>query len=197
MKIAIFHNFMDNIGGAEIVSLTLSRELGADFYTTNIDEEKIRKMGFNDLKIKSIGQVPINPPLKQQMALWRFSRLNLKNQYDFFIISGDWAISAAKHNQPNLWYVHSPMREIWDLYGYTRNQLVPWFGRWCFDGWVKYNRYLSKKYFKSVNQIVCNSANTQNRVKKYLGRDAEVINPMVDAAKFFYRQKCQMLLNWK
>ena len=44
MKIAIFHNFMDNIGGAELVDLILARELNADIYTTNIDEEKIRKL---------------------------------------------------------------------------------------------------------------------------------------------------------
>jgi len=49
MKIAIFHNFMDNIGGAEIVALTLARELEADIYTTNIDFLKIEKMGFSDL----------------------------------------------------------------------------------------------------------------------------------------------------
>ena len=44
MKIAVFHNFMDNIGGAERVGLTLARELNADFYSTNIDQEKINKM---------------------------------------------------------------------------------------------------------------------------------------------------------
>ena len=41
MKIAVFHNFMDNIGGAELVGLLLARELNADFYTTNINKEKI------------------------------------------------------------------------------------------------------------------------------------------------------------
>ena len=44
MKIAIFHNFLDNIGGAEIVGLILARELDADIYTTNIDNEKIHSM---------------------------------------------------------------------------------------------------------------------------------------------------------
>jgi hypothetical protein len=39
MKIAIFHNFLDNIGGAEIVTLILARELNADIYTTNINHE--------------------------------------------------------------------------------------------------------------------------------------------------------------
>ena len=59
---------MDNIGGAEIVGLTLVRELNADFYTTNIDEDKIKKMGFSDIKLKSIGEIPINAPFRQQMA---------------------------------------------------------------------------------------------------------------------------------
>ena len=114
-KIAIFHNFMDNIGGAERVGLILARELKADFYTTNIDEEKIKKMGFSNIKLKSIGKVPINAPFRQQIALWRFRLLNLKNKYDYYIIDGDWAMSGAVKNKPNLWYVHSPIREIWDL----------------------------------------------------------------------------------
>ena len=43
MKIAIFHNALDNIGGAEIVDLIMARELNADIYTTNIDTKKIIK----------------------------------------------------------------------------------------------------------------------------------------------------------
>ncbi len=45
MKIAIFHNYMDNIGGAEKVGLTLAKELKADFYSTLVDREKIKKVG--------------------------------------------------------------------------------------------------------------------------------------------------------
>ena len=69
-KIAIFHNYMDNIGGAERVGLTLARELNADFYTTNIDKEKIKKMGFSDINLISIGKIPVNAPFRQQMALY-------------------------------------------------------------------------------------------------------------------------------
>ncbi|MFA5022570.1 MAG: glycosyltransferase [Patescibacteria group bacterium] len=188
MKIAIFHNFLDNIGGAEIVSLTLARELKADIYSTNIDQEKISKMGFADIKVRSIGRVPINAPFKQQLALLRFRLLNLKSQYDFFIISGDWAMAAAIKNQPNLWYVHSPIREIWDLYEYTRNNTVAFELRPVFDFWVQFNRFLNKRYVKKVNKIACNSINTQKRVEKYLNRAAIVVNPPIDPAKFFYRK---------
>jgi len=187
MKTAIFHNYMDNIGGAERVGLTLARELNADIYSTVIDQKKIQQMGF-DIKIKDIGWIPVNAPFRQQMALWRFRRLNLSKRYDYFIIDGDWAMSGAVNNKPNLWYVHSPIREIWDLYEYTRKNNVAAWERPFFDIWVKYNRYLNKKYVSNVDKIICNSINTKNRIKKYLKRDATVINPPTDTSKFGYKK---------
>lgn len=177
---------MDNIGGAEMVSLTLARELNADIYTTNVSSEKIIKMGFEDVlpRILSIGKIPINAPLKQQFALWRFRFLNLESKYDFYIIGGDWAMSGAVNNKPNLWYVHSPIREIWDLYDYVRKNSVPAVIRPIFDVWVHYNRYLNRKYLKSVDSIVCNSKNTQARIKKYLNKIAPVINPPIETFQF-------------
>jgi len=125
-KIAVFHQFLDNIGGAEIVTLILAREFNAEIYTTNIDKDKIKKAGFEDVipRIKSIGKVPVKAPFKHQFSLFRFSRLKLKDKYDYYIISGDWAVSGAKHNKPNLWYVHSPCRELWDLKKFVRDSLL-------------------------------------------------------------------------
>ena len=190
MKIAIFHNFLDNIGGAEMVGLILARKLNADVYTTNINEDKINKMGFSDVlpRIYSIGKVPINAPFKQQFAVWKFRFLNLKSKYDFYIIDGDWAMSGAVKNKPNLWYVHSPIREIWDLYKYTRQNTVPWFIRYFFDVWVFYNRYLNRLYINHVTKIVCNSKNTQGRLKKFLKKEAVVINPPIETSNFVYKK---------
>lgn len=192
-KIAIFHNYMDNIGGAEIVSLILARGLGADIYTTNIDIEKIKKMGFKTDNIFSIGKIPINAPFKQEFAYWKFRNLNLKNKYDFYIIAGDWAMGGALKNKPHLWYVHSPTREIWDLYKYTRNNIVKSrflgdFNKYIFDLWVLFRRIVNRKDVKAVQKIVCNSKNVQSRVKKYLNRDSEVIHPPTETKKYFYRK---------
>lgn len=181
---------MDNIGGAEIVTLTLAEELKGDIFTTNINKEKIQKMGFKDIspRIHSIGKVPINAPFRQQLALFRFSMLKLKNKYDFYIISGDWAISGAKHNKPNLWYVHSPIREIWDLREYTKKNSVPFFLRPLFDLWVLINRHLNIKYSKEANKFVCNSKNTKERLKKFLGKKAIVIHPPINTKNFIYKK---------
>lgn len=189
-KIAIFHQFLDNIGGAELVTLTLARELNADVYTTNISEEKIKKTGFEDVlpRVHSIGKIPIKAPYRHQAALWRFSKLKLKDKYDFFIISGDWAVSGAKHNKPNLWYVHSPCRELWDLRKHVRKNMVPWYARPIFDLWSLYNRRIHKKYIENVEKFACNSKNTQKRVKKYLKKDARVINPPTNTKRYYYKE---------
>ncbi len=188
LRIAIFHNFLDNIGGAEIVGLTLARELSAEVYTTNIDFEKIAKMGFKDIPIHSIGKIPLNAPFRQQMALSLFRRLNLRDKYDFYIIDGDWAMSGAVNHHPNLWYVHSPIREIWDLYGYTRQHTVPFLARPLFDIWVLLNRHLNRSYVRSVDYLACNSNTTRERVKRFLARDAKVIHPPIATSLYHYRK---------
>ncbi|MFA6255274.1 MAG: glycosyltransferase [Patescibacteria group bacterium] len=187
-RIAIFHNFLDNIGGAEVVSLLLARGLKADIYTTNIDKEKISKMGFATSNIFSIGKVPLNAPFRQELTHWSFRKLNLGKKYDFYIISGDWAMSGAINNQPNLWYIYSPMREIFDLYPYTRKTTVPSGQRHLFDCWVFYHRWLIKKNSQKIKKLISISQNVQARVKKYLGKDSEIIYPPTETSQFFYNQ---------
>ncbi len=187
MKTAILHNYLDNIGGAERVDLTLARELKADLYSTVADQKAIAKQGFR-IKVKKIGWIPINAPFRQQAALWRFRNLDLRGDYDNFIIGGDWAVSACVKNKPNLWYVHSPMREIWDLYKFTRKNNVHPIGRPIFDIWAKVNRRLIIGYAKHAGKIVANSENTRKRVKKYMGMDADVIHPPTDTKNFHYKK---------
>ena len=170
MKIAIFHNALDNIGGAEIVDLILARELNkrghrSDIYTTNINKNKIKKMGFETKNIFSIGSVPINAPLRQEAIYWRFRRLKLKNKYDFYIIAGDWAMGGAVHNKPNLWYVYSPTREIWDLNKYVRKHIVEKHNRLIFDFWVIFRRFMSKYDSKKAQKLIAISNIVKKRIK--------------------------------
>lgn len=189
MKIAIFHNFMDNIGGAEIVDLILARELNADIYTTNIDQDKIKKMGFIDIlpRINSIGKIPINAPFRQEAAYWKFRRLNLGKKYDFYIIAGDWAMGGAIKNKPHLWYVYSPTREIWDLYKYTRKNMSFW-KKPLYDIWVFFRRIINRHDSKNIKNIVSISKNVQERVKKYLEKDSVVIYPPTETKKYHFKK---------
>lgn len=186
MRIAIFHNYLDNIGGAEIVTLTLARALSADVYTTNISQENIAKMGFADVskRIYSLGRIPKSAPFRQQIALWKFRRLNLSGRYDFFIIAGDWAMSGAVNNHPNLWYAHSPLNELWEFTGFIKQELLNFWKKPLYDIWVLVNRRLSLKYARSVDNWVANSNNTKLRIEKYYQQTAKVIYPPVACSAY-------------
>ncbi|MBI1833536.1 MAG: glycosyltransferase [Candidatus Andersenbacteria bacterium] len=185
MKIAIFHNYLDNIGGAERVTLTLARELGADVVSTVVDQSKLQKLGFT-IPVKTIGWIPTNAPFRQQAASFRFRLLDISSHYDFFIIAGDWAISAAVNHKPNLWYCYSPIREIWDYASTIKKTLVPLPLHPAYDMWAGVNRYLNRRYVSHVQKIVCDSKLVQQRVKKYLNRESDVIYPPVDTQRFYH-----------
>ena len=143
-------------------------------------------MGFADVvpRIFSIGSVPINPPYRYQMVSWRFRRLDLRGKYDFFIVNGDWAVSGAVNNKPNLWYVNATIREIWDLYGYVRKNNMPAWKRPLFDVWAAFNRRLNKKHVAHVGAIASNSTFTKERVKKYLGRESTLAYPPISTKEY-------------
>ena len=177
---------MDNIGGAEVVTLTLVRELGADLYTTNIDNEKIIKMGFSDVldRVFSLGKIPKKAPFRQQISFWKFRKLNLSGKYDFFIISGDWAMSGSVNNKPNMWYVHSPLNELWQFNDFIKKEILSYWKILPFNVWVWFNRRLTIKYASFVDSWVCNSNNTQKRILKFYSKKALVINPPIDVNKY-------------
>jgi glycosyltransferase involved in cell wall biosynthesis len=88
-----------------------------------------------------------------------------------------------------MWYVHSPIREIWDLKDYVKNNLLSgWHEKIIFEAWAQFNRKLNKKYAGKVDCFVCNSKNTQERLKNFLGKDSIVINPPVDTSKFYWAE---------
>lgn len=191
MKIAVFHNYLDNIGGAEVLTLTLAQALSADIYSCARDTDNISRMGFS-LPVQLAGKIPAHPPHRQQDAARAFRRLNLNHQYDHFVITGDWAVSAAVTHHPNIWYAHGPKRELWDMYTYTREHIVSsrfhlpvTIIRLLFDVWVWYQRRLDRRYVANVDHIVCNSKTVQARIKKYLKRDATVVYPPCDTARFY------------
>ena len=98
------------IGGGEKLVLGLARALNADVYTTSIDKVNLRKVLPKGVRVKSIGSAIQFPVLKQLHASFLFSKARLS--YDYYILSGNWAIFAARHNKPNMLYCHTPVRML-------------------------------------------------------------------------------------
>lgn len=187
MKLAILHNYLNNIGGAEKVSLTLARELNADLYSPIADQAMIKKMGFT-IPVHTLGWIPTNPPWRQQAAWWRCRQFKLPTQYDHLLITGDWAISAAHTNHSTTWYCHSPSRELWDLYDYTRHSIVPPLSRPAFTVWAALNRRLQRRAVSSLTHVIASSKNAHQRLQHYFHRPAPVVYPPVDTTQYRYKE---------
>ncbi|MBW6518676.1 MAG: glycosyltransferase [ANME-2 cluster archaeon] len=188
MKIAIFHDYIGAIGGADKLVLTLARELNADVITTDVDMDSVELMGFGDVNIISLGRTIKLPALKQVSASIRFALCDFSDKYDFFIFSNNWAHFAARKHKPNLLYCQStPVRIFYDLYDLYLQQLS-FFPSLIFKMWVTIHRRIYEYYFTHVCLIIANSISVQKKVKHYLNRDSIVIYPMVDTSQFRFEE---------
>ena len=179
MKIAIFHDYFDEIGGAEITLLHLARGLNATILTTNIDRKKIDLLGFKDVKMMSIGRVTQTKRLKQILTAMKFFFLS-KKDYDFFIFGGSLSIYASQRNKPNIWLCFSPQRGLYDL----RYQNVSK-GNTLVQSIKSLQIYFDKKYAKSFKTILAPSRNIQERIKKYYNRESKVIHHLIENKGFY------------
>ena len=187
MKVAIFHNYLDVIGGGEKLALTMARILDADLITTDVDLGLVRKMGFEDIKIISLGKTLKLPPLKQISASWMFRQADFSNKYDFFVLSGDWSVFAAKNNKPNMHYAHSVVRPFYDLKSVFKKR-QGWIKKFFFSIWVFFHSRWFESCLNDVNLFVSNSRNVNNKLLEYYKKNSLILYPCVDCKKYYNKR---------
>jgi glycosyltransferase involved in cell wall biosynthesis len=184
MRVAIFHDYFGAIGGGERVVLTLAKILNADVITT--DTDAAAKLD-NGVRVMSLGSTIKLPPFKQISATRKFATADFSDDYDFFIFTGNWSHHAARCHHPNIWYCYTPVRAFYDLYG-TFLSRQGFMTRQAFRAWVAYSRRLDQRSVSRVDTVVTISENVRQRIRTYYGRDAEVIYPPIDVARYCFRE---------
>lgn len=186
MRLAILHDHLRFIGGGERVALLLANALDADVYVTDRNPDLARKAGLPEARVTEIGRVPRMPLWRQsrQKALFEGARIP---GYDGYILSGNWAVFAAARHRPNLWYCYTPVRVFYDLREPFLAGLSPW-SRWAARRWIARVRPEYEAVATSVDRIVVLSRNVQDRVRRYLGREAEIAYPPVDVSRYRFHR---------
>ncbi len=107
-------------------------------------------------------------------------------EYDFILSSSRCVAKGAKggHGAYHLSYCHTPMRYAWSAYEERRARLGG-AARWLFPHLVEYLRRWDNESNKGVHDFVANSHTVAERIRRYYGREAEVLHPPVDTE--FYR----------
>ncbi|ACK42207.1 MAG: glycosyltransferase family 4 protein [Dictyoglomus turgidum] len=192
MRVAVVHDWIVNIGGAEkVLKAILELFPDADVYTLVYLKDTLRKLGINNkvyssfisglpfAKTKYSYYLPLMPLAIEQFDL---------SKYDLVISSSHCVAKGVltKSYQIHICYCHTPMRYIWDLY-------FPYLKEHKLENGIKgifvkpilhYLRIWDVSSANRVDYFVANSQNVANRIRKIYRRDSVVIYPPVDVERF-------------
>jgi glycosyltransferase involved in cell wall biosynthesis len=186
VKLAVFYDFLDTIGGGERVALTLAKQFDADLVTTNVDPTLSTRTGFTNVNVINLGPLRSRPPLKQFDAARKFGQARFPD-YDFYLILGNWAIYASRHHHPNLYYCLTPTRMFYDQRKAVLQRVGP-MARLAARLWIGFQRPSDRRAVAHADRIVAISQNVRRRIARYYGRDADVVCPPVATSRFRFQE---------
>ncbi|MEI6104830.1 MAG: glycosyltransferase [Methanothrix sp.] len=188
MKAAIFLDYIGAIGGGERVALMLARALSADIITTDVSLEAVQRLGYGDVRIRSLGKTVKLPPFKQISASLLFAACDFSQEYDFFIFSGNWSHYAARKHHPNLWYCYTPVRAFYDLREAMIARQSNLALRILAASWIRAHSWFDQRSVRNLDRVVAISETVQRRIKDFHSRSSEIIYPPVDTNRFQFKE---------
>ncbi len=197
-KVAIFHDYLNQLGGAErVLSVLLEIFPQAHLYTLFYDEEKTK--GYFKKWLKRTSFLDFKLVRKHHRLFIPFFSLacffmKIKEDYDLVISSTAGYAKAFRYKKNNLKpyhiaYCHTPLRYAWEV-SYLKNYRFIPFSFFLKDFLIlRFLRFLKKwdqRTAQKVNVFIANSYYTAEKIRNYYQRDAVVIYPPVDFSKFYY-----------
>ncbi len=193
LKIALVHDWLLEVGGAEKVLKTLSEIFpSAPIFTLFYDKKftdsflphtEIRPTFLQKLYEMFGGQKLLTPLMPLAIESIDLSDFDL-------VISSSVAFSKGlilKPQTTHICYCYSPMRQIWDWHAEYKQESckVPSFITSIFQHFLRiWDRHASTR----VDHFIAISKNVGQRILKYYGQPSEIIYPPVDLIKNYSAQ---------
>lgn len=195
-KIALVHDWLTTMGGAEPLVLEIHRLFpAAPIYTSVYNAEKMPAFGHIDVRTTNL-QAKLPESLRYKHALWptlrakAFRQLDL-SEFDIIISSSSAEAKSVPKTRPgqvHIAYIHTPPRYYWSHYEEFRKEftfgLLTPFIRPFIPYFVKKMRKLDLASVKNIDVFIANSTVTQQRILKYYGKPSTVVYPPVEVGKF-------------
>lgn len=188
MKLALIHDWLTAIGGAEKVLESLIKMYPADLFTLVKNTKNLQGTPFEELEVKTsfIQKLPrAEKKYRSYLPLFPLAieQFDLSD-YDLVISSShSTAKGVLTHaDQMHICYCHTPMRYAWDLYQqYLREaRLKSGLRGIMAKFFLHYLRMWDTQSSARVNAYLANSQYVARRIKQLYNQDAEVIYPPVD-----------------
>ena len=189
MKVALVHDWLTGMrGGEKVLSVLCESFPSADLYTLVHDRGSVTKSIEGRRIVTSfIQKLPFaKRAYRSYLPLFPMAieGMSLKG-YDLVISTSHCVAKGVipPDNALHICYIHTPMRYVWDMYHEylgTRRGVSALLASVL----AHYLRLWDASSSSRVDHFIANSWNIARKVKRYYGRDAEVIHPPVDCSKF-------------
>jgi len=189
MRVAIVHYWLVGMrGGEKVVEALCEMFPQADIFThVYVPDAVSETIRGHRVTSTFINRLPAAARLyKRYLPLMPLAleQLDLRD-YDLVISSES---GPAKGVIPppsthHLCYCHSPMRYLWNMFHDYRRQ-SGLLTRWAMPPLAHYLRVWDTVSASRVDHYVANSQSVAGRIRRYYGRDAEVVWPPVDVEAF-------------
>lgn len=191
MRVALVHDYLTELGGAERVLQALGEIFPhAPIYTLIYDEKTTGGL-FRNRRIHTsfLQRLPFartrhrNYAWLMPLAVEQFDL----GRYDLVISdSASYAKGiVTKPHTVHISYCHTPIRYAWDdSHRYVKEFPLPSIFRGLVPIFLNYLRVWDKEAALRVDAFIANSSFVRERIRKYYRVDAEVIHPPVDVDFF-------------
>lgn len=212
MRVAIFHDYLNQFGGAErVLKVLLDIFPKAHLYTLLYDKNKTFEIFENNVKKTSFLDKPyIRNHHRMFIPLMPFAsqKMNIQNNYDLIIsstagYSKGFGFSHSYNHSRNIGYgydsddhpfhisyCHSPLRYAWEI-DYLKNlSLAPnSLSRSIAKPIAEWLKNWDKSAAQNVNLFVANSGFIAKKIRNYYNRESSVVYPPVNPDFYFSKTK--------
>lgn len=190
MKVALVHDYLNQMGGAERVVLALHELFPeAPIYTSIYDPQRV-DAAFRTMDIRTTFMQKLPLVMKHHqpylpMYPLAMESLDLRG-YDL-VLSSSSAFGKGVITRPetlHICYCHTPMRWCWNYDEYVEREQLGGVARRILPLLIAGMRVWDQTSSMRVDHFIANSPVVAERIKKYYRRDAVVIPPPVEVDRF-------------
>ena len=197
MKVALVHDYLNQMGGAERVVMAFHEMFpDAPLYTSIYDPKRVdpafQKM---DIRTSFMQKFPLVTSHHQPYLPfypYAMERLDLRG-YDL-VLSSSSAFAKGVITRPetmHICYCHTPMRWCWNYNEYVEREHLGKVARAALPFLITRMRSWDQTSSMRVDHFIANSPVVAERIRKYYRREAVVIPPPVEASRFSFDPHAQ------
>ncbi len=192
MKVALVHDYLNQMGGAERVVLAFHQLFpDAPIYTSIYDPERVDPAFKNmDIRTSFMQKLPMVTKHHQPyLPFYPFAMESLDLRGYDLVLSSSSAFGKGVITRPetvHICYCHTPMRWCWNYREYVEREQLGKLARSVLPLLITGLRIWDQTSAMRVDHFIANSPVVAERIQKYYRRDAVVIPPPIEADRFLF-----------